>query len=74
VSLVDTKERVGGTSVIQNLYVFYPYVDSFASEKMKAWATLINKSFPEERVESSPSSAWAARSPSSTRSTGPARS
>ena len=52
VSLEDTKERVGGTSVIQNLYVFYPYVDSFASEKMKAWATLINKYFPEERVES----------------------
>jgi branched-chain amino acid transport system substrate-binding protein len=52
VSLEDTRDRVGGTAAIQNLYVFYPYVDAFSSEKMKAWATLINKSFPEERVES----------------------
>lgn len=52
VSLEDTKERVGGTSVIQNLYVFYPYVDSFSSEKMKEWAALISEYFPDERVES----------------------
>jgi branched-chain amino acid transport system substrate-binding protein len=52
ISLEDTRDRVGGLAAVENLYVFYPYIDAFDSPVMKNWAKLITTYFPGERVES----------------------
>jgi branched-chain amino acid transport system substrate-binding protein len=51
ISLEDTRDRVGGIAAVQNLAVYYPYAQPFESPEMKAWAKLINKHYPSERVE-----------------------
>lgn len=51
ISLEDTRDRVGGTNVVQNLYVFYPYTAAFDSPELQKWAELINRYYPDERVE-----------------------
>lgn len=52
VSLEDTRDRVGNPAAVENLYVFYPYAHPTDSPEMKEWEALINKYFPNERVES----------------------
>lgn len=51
ISLEDTKTRVANPPAVENLYVFYPYEYPLESAEMKQWAALINKHFPNERVE-----------------------
>lgn len=52
ISLEDTRDRAGGMEAVKNLYVFYPYVGAFDSPEMIAWADLIKKYYPGERIES----------------------
>jgi branched-chain amino acid transport system substrate-binding protein len=52
ISLEDTRDRVGGLTAVQNLYVFYPYVGAFSSPEMTKWADMMKKYYPNERVES----------------------
>ncbi len=51
ISLEDTRDRAGNPAAVQNLYVFYPYLNPFDSPEMKKWGGLINKYYPNERVE-----------------------
>lgn len=52
VSLKDTLERVGNPAAIENLYVYYPYAHATSAPEMQEWEKLINKHYPNERVES----------------------
>ncbi|MYZ46252.1 ABC transporter substrate-binding protein [Propylenella binzhouense] len=52
ISLKDTRERVGNDAAVENLYVFYPYAHPTDSPEMEKWGKLINKYYPDERVES----------------------
>lgn len=52
VSLEDTLQRVGNPAVLENFYVFYPYGHPTDGPEMQEWEKLINKYYPDERVES----------------------
>jgi len=51
ISLEDTRDRAGNPAAVENLYVFYPYLYPSDSAEMKKWGNLINKYYPNERVE-----------------------
>ncbi len=51
ISLEDTRDRVGNPAAVQNFGVFYAYAHPLASPEMQKVAAMINKYYPEERVE-----------------------
>ncbi|WP_186332121.1 ABC transporter substrate-binding protein [Bordetella genomosp. 13] len=52
ISLEDTRDRVGGVAAVRNMAVYYPYARPLHSPEMRQWTQLINKYYPNERVES----------------------
>jgi branched-chain amino acid transport system substrate-binding protein len=51
VSVEDTSMRVGIPAAVENLYAFYPYLDTVDSPAMAKWVSIVKKYFPNERVE-----------------------
>lgn len=51
ISLNDARDRVGNPEAASNLFAFSPFAHATDSEEMKEWAALINKYYPDERVE-----------------------
>ena len=52
ISLEEARDRVGNPAAVQNLAVYYPYAHPLLAPEMKKMGALVNKYYPNERVES----------------------